>query len=670
MVDTNVKMYLKWESGMSKYLAQALKIVIVFFVAIFPVFFLTNLASYFDFPKVVLIATTVGICLALWAAKAAFDGKLTLNVSSSDLPLFLLVLAFIVSAILKTPNKMEAFALPGVVTVVTGGFLIYFISKTVFKDDKTLFANALFASGLLVSLISIFAFANIFASIPQLPALLKDPNFSPIGGKLPEALYLLMIIPVGISLAMSESDKARKIFYFLATGILAISLLISASLMLPGKPGTPVVVDFQTGWSVAIDTLKISPIFGIGPSNYLTAFTRFLPLTYNSSPFWANRFFSAGSYLLTLVTETGILGFVAFAATVFMLLKKPLSNIKHTFSNKAHVGYFVSLLLIIASFILLPASLVLITTFFLLCVLNSHDNEVTMNLSATSTKNGNMFVTKFPSVLFATAIMVLVALLFMIEANVVMGERHYKKAVDAILGNNAKVAYDELRAAINKNSKVDRYHATLDQLDLALARGLSQKKDLTEQDRNTVAQLVQQAIAEAKATVSLNPLRSANWELLARTYQSIIPFAKGADEFTVVSFSQAIALDPINPNLRIALGGVYYALGKYDDAINAFVMAVTAKPDLANAHYNLALAYREKKDYDKAIAEMNKVLSLVQKDSPDYNVAKNALDELEKNKPVTGAGTDNLTPPEPVGTSNIKPPITLPEDSTPPTTGP
>jgi tetratricopeptide (TPR) repeat protein len=148
-------------------------------------------------------------------------------------------------------------------------------------------------------------------------------------------------------------------------------------------------------------------------------------------------------------------------------------------------------------------------------------------------------------------------------------------------------------------------------------------------------------------------------------------FAKGSDQFAIQTYTQAVALDPVNPNLRVALGGIYYSLGRYDDAIDAFKLAVLTKPDLANAHYNLAIAYREKKNYDGAITEMNTVLTLVAKDSPDYTLAKSTLDALEKSKPVTTttSGTESLTTPQTQETI-IKPPLTLPQEATPPATTP
>ena len=64
---------------------------------------------------------------------------------------------------------------------------------------------------------------------------------------------------------------------------------------------------------------------------------------------------------------------------------------------------------------------------------------------------------------------------------------------------------------------------------------------------------------------------------------------------------------------------------------------------------------------------MNTVLSLVQKDTPDYKLAVAELENLKKNLPTKpAAGTDNLTPPQKTPVSTIKPPIQLPTEATPP----
>ncbi|KKR73541.1 MAG: hypothetical protein UU16_C0019G0003 [Candidatus Woesebacteria bacterium GW2011_GWA2_40_7] len=316
---------------------------------------------------------------------------------------------------------------------------------------------------------------------------------------------------------------------------------------------------------------------------------------------------------------------------------------------------------IIVILVFYPASPIVIFPLYILLSLFSK-SEVKI-FSASNTK----FATVVIGILLGMG--VLVADFF--GAKAVMAEQTFKKSLDALGKNDAKTTYDLMQKSVRENPKVDRYHASLAQVDMALAQSIANKKDITDSDKNTVTQLIQQAISEGKAAVNLNPQRSGNWEVLAQIYRSVMPFATGADQFAIQSYSQAVALDPTSPNLRIVLGGVYYALGRYDDAIDTFKLAVLTKPDFANAHYNLAVAYKAKKDYDKAITEMNTVLTLVAKDSSDYDLAKKELDDLEKNKSIspdkTADGQD-LTTPKTIENSNITPPIPLPQEATPPTT--
>jgi tetratricopeptide (TPR) repeat protein len=146
-----------------------------------------------------------------------------------------------------------------------------------------------------------------------------------------------------------------------------------------------------------------------------------------------------------------------------------------------------------------------------------------------------------------------------------------------------------------------------------------------------------------------------------------MPIAEGADNFAMQAYSQAVALDPLNPNLRINLGGIYYSLNKFDEAVRVLELAVATKPDLANSHYNLAFAYRDQGELEKAIQQMTLVLSLIQdKNSQDYQTAKAALEDFEKQRPTTPEGAETLTPPQGEEVPPLSPPLELPEESEPP----
>jgi cytochrome c-type biogenesis protein CcmH/NrfG len=204
---------------------------------------------------------------------------------------------------------------------------------------------------------------------------------------------------------------------------------------------------------------------------------------------------------------------------------------------------------------------------------------------------------------------------------------------------------------------------------LALANAVAQKKEFIIEDRNIIGQLVQQAIREAKSAVALNPTRSTYWETLAAIYRSVIPLAKDADQFAIQSYIQAIALDPTNPNLRVALGGIFYNAKRYDDAIDIYKLAVVAHPKHSNSLYNLAIAYREAGQYDKAVERLTQLQTIVAKDSEDYKLVAKELENVKSKQPKkeTTEQTQNLTTPD-TKQNVLEPKIELPTDATPPAT--
>jgi len=82
------------------------------------------------------------------------------------------------------------------------------------------------------------------------------------------------------------------------------------------------------------------------------------------------------------------------------------------------------------------------------------------------------------------------------------------------------------------------------------------------------------------------------------------------------------------PAARPSAAGIYYTQQKFEEAVKIFELAVLAKPDYANSHYNLAMAYKANKQIDKAKEQMEIVLKLVETNSPDYETAKKELEKM------------------------------------------
>lgn len=655
---------------MEKFLSSAEKYVLYIVLGLFSVFVLSSYSSPYVVPKEILLVTGLGLIILIWVAKIIVKGSLTFSVGKFDLGVLLVGFAYLASTIFATPNKMEAYLFPGTTTFILAGVILYFLINQFDQKTKSNASLSLFISGLGLSLISLMASVNLFSKIPQLPAFMKDPAFNPMGGAIPSIFFLSSIIFIAIGIFIKERDTIRKFFYGASLTVIFFALLMLVISVVPGKPTSPRFVSTQDSWEISVDALKKSPLFGAGPANYLTAFNLFRPVTYNSTDLWQVRFTTASNFYFTLVTETGFIGLFAIAFLLIAVYKHARHDLKFSTDIESVSQNLekMSLIVLIIMFAFFPVSpTVVVLLFALLAIFSRSEHKLLhLNIAAAETNPG---VSRIPAIIIGLPFVAGVLAVGFFGSKILAAENTFKKSLDALAANDAKTTYDLMSSAISKNPKVDRYHASFAQVNMALASSLATKKDITEADRTTISQLVQQAISEGKATVALNPARSGNWEVLAQIYTSIMPFAKGADQFAVQTYTQSIALDPTNPNLRIAMGGIYYSLGSFDNAVEIFKLAVLAKPNLPNAHYNLAIAYREKKDYDNAINEINGVISLVTKDSEDYKLAKQTLDDLQAKKTaakvVTGE-TENLTPPKQAQKSNIKPPIELPKEATPP----
>ncbi len=640
------------------------KILLTIAIILLPLFFWSGFLFAFETSKIIFISLLALAALTICAIKIAIKGSLNFKFSTFSTTVILLAVAYIASSLIRTPNKVDAFFVPGSALLIILGTVYFLLAGNHFAENKKLLISSIFVSAVLVSVASLLFATGIFAKIPGAAAYLNNPVFSVIGGKLPEAIFLVLTLPLGLSLLLKGGDFVKKVFWGISLAVVSLSVVLSIYNLLPGKKAEVRLPSFQTSWAVAIDTLKVSPFFGVGPGNYITAYNRFKPVSENLSKTWNLSFSTSRSYLLTALTETGIIGFAILIFLLYQIYRLIEKNVSKTLlSSPMDAGIFASLALASISLIFFPLYLTTIVPLMLLLSAVSSKKEVNINLKTVSESK---VAARIPAIALSVIILGLVSTALVYGFKLSSAEYSYTKAIASINKGDNKTAYSMLVKAININPKSDRYHLSLSQMDIALVSIFVKSKNLTENDKNTITQLIQQAIAEAKNAVALNPQKVANWENLARVYRSIMPFADNAGNFATQTYTQAIALSPIDPNLRINLGGVYYALGMYDEALNAFQMAVAAKNNFANAHYNLAAVLRQKNQISKAVDEMNIVLSLVEKDSEDYKIAQAELENLKKQLPIKGTNeTENLNLPE-KQEQVIKPPLELPEEANPP----
>lgn len=679
--------------GLSRSLAYLSAIL---FFLLPPIFWLPLTVDPFNWPKNALLVGLAMLLVLAWTVRLlSSGGALAVAKTPFTFPLILLAGSYIVSLFGAAVNssslsQVEAAVLPmGAGTIVAMTVVYLLLTGPLTKENRRLTALgalALAGGAVLAGAVSLISFFSIFPALPK--PFVATGNFISL-------LPFLVVVLAGVlahgwfSLAENGGQRVSALISVLVGLLLGLLVFGNIWKILPSFRAAFTFLPYPAGWQVAAETLKMSPLWGMGPTNFLTAFSLGRPVSLNADPaLWNFGFFVSSNTPFHLLATVGIIGFLAYAILALLIVKTALSHFRQL--SALGKGISVALLLTIAWQLLLPPTLVGWWVFFALLILlamtlrSASSGEVEEIQIGTPVAN---FVGPAPGkgvrlggIVAVVTIVALVPFLYF-SARALAAELAFRRAMEAVTANNGGEAYNKLNEAIGLNPFIEAYHLSYGQVNLAVANSLAAKKDLNETDRTNITQLIQQAIREGKAAVAINQNKATNWENLTSIYRSLINFAQGADQWALAAARQAAILNPTDPNSRLNLGGIYYSLGDYDSAINFFQQAVLLKPDWANAHYNLAVALREKKGLGGAIAEMQTAISLVPAGSDDASRANGELKALQEAAEATKSGrvsprptskpspspraaqSTELEKPQPLPTPVLKPPLNLGTES-------
>lgn len=622
-------------------------------IFLMPLFIIPSFQNPYILSKNTLLVVAVCLLLVVKVFKILIDKKFTVSSTKLDIPIIFVVAGYIASFFISKAPLADALFIPGVLTqYVFLGLLFVLISQS--EANKKHIKLSLLLSAIVFSIIQVFAITKIMGKFSFLPAFAKDPTFNPMGALVPSLSFLAAVLPIAVGMVIKEKDYIKKFFFSVAALFIVFGVSASFYNLLSDKNIKVVLPPVSSSWNIAIETLKQKPFVGIGPGNYTIAFNKFRSVSSNTGDLWNVKFSYGRDLFLTVLTEAGL---IAFAGIVLLILNL-LRNFKKYVKEDGEL--YISICILILHNILFPPFIAITFMMFILplFVVDRKPHEVSL------AANGKLSL--IPSVLISLPILAISLVSLYFYTDFFRGELEFNKAAAKLTNSDIVGAYDSVKKAVEISPNVDRYHLSFSQISYAVAIALAKKENQTDQDKQTAVSLIAQSINEAKRAVTLNKDKSDNWAGLARIYQSIIPFAKGADAFAIQTQSRAVMLDPVNPLPRLTLGGIYYSLKRYDEATSAYELAVIAKPDYANAHYNLAYGLKEKKDYKNAVAQMELVLSLVKPDSPDYKLAQKELESLKAQRDTQQAATENLNPPQELEKPVITPPVELPQSANPP----
>lgn len=635
-----------------------------------PLFFLTSTPEFFEFNKKALLAAAVAIMVITWAVRHILAKSVRLTLTPGLIALSLLAASSLVSLFVQSPQKTQAFI--GQPLLFISLLLFYLVTTTTLSSHATItrLLTALLASGSLLGLIAIIAFTGLINQLmPSLPQFMQNPTFSPTGSPLSLLLFLGPLLFISLPLSLRKNPAPLSRFLSLVSTILiAVGLGVT---LFQVKDGGIILLPFRESWSIAVENFKdpTAALVGVGPEEFGNAFTAHKSVAFNLTPNWNFRFTVSRSEPLHLLTTLGLFGFAAFIWLFYVVAKAAKIGLSSRDSvDRALTLGLISTLVLELLFPTGTLSLYLLTLLLMLhaahrkLAANTSVRDVLLRLFAvTLVKPGEAKDQPphqeeiLPWVLGAPLIIAVLVGLYLGGAKIYAAEVSFKQSLEAAAQNRGTDTYNLQIKAIARNPHDDTYRTAYALTNLALANALASREELSQTDRQNISQLIQQAIREAKIAAELDPQNTSNWETLATIYRNLIGVAEGADQWTIASLVQAIQTNPNDPRLRLQLGGIYYGVSNFDQAIRFFEQAVLLKPDWANAHYNLSAAYREKNNLEAAIEEMRLVLTYLDPAAADYAKAQQELRDLQARlgqaTQPTPEASGELTAPEPLPTA-------------------
>lgn len=635
--------------------------------AITPVFLTVFASVQFGATKLFFVLLLNAVSFAFWT-KQNFAEKAVVYYKNRFSPVAALLALMVVITTLFIPTiGGKTDAILGQAGFFLAGLVFFLLSANILTSKELpALVLGIAVSSFFLSLIVILSFAKVLNLI--IPVFYLDQRQF-LAGEIGAGILIVLISFLALALfTFRRLNSWQRIVLGAAsifTMVAASCLIISAR----NPSNWPLLLPFAAGWTATIEFFKNArhALIGFGFNQFINFAGQTGLTILNTNRFFGLRFYQNSNAVLELINSLGLLGFTLF---VLLTIKTYLLTLPQFFAKKWNLR-IVSLGLDF----LAPFSVVLISFFFLpfspltLFLLFFHLSAITTGLKEESVKGfekkkvnlvagsdilsfQNLHAISGKDLLLPkiTAVSGSVVLLFVLWKTLYLaiGEKHFLSMMAAVAKNQGNNAYEEGHLALGANPYRDSYRISLSQINFQLASTLSAKDKLTDQQKNDAATLFQQAVSEAQNATILNPQKVTNWENLGDLTARLLGVSQEAPNIALSAYSNAVALEPFNPRLRLKLAQVLIRVGKNDEAINELLTAVNQKQDYADAYYNLAIAYSRVPDYDKsekALTIAKKLVATGSKEEEFLKSEETKLSEL-KAKETAKISAQELTIPQ------------------------
>lgn len=593
---------------MTKILRTYLKV----WLFLLPIFFLPVVVDSFGFGKNWLMFLVTLLGLVLWVIGMVVKKENRIVTSKGwgwllGLSVWATVFWYFGEAGVKMRSLMATPGLAMMWSVTIWTFLWLQTHEEKNKSEE----KWLTIAGLVTAVSSLVVFLLPASKLPvswpkQYPLVTLTSDWSLVGSVLGE-LWLLAVLGVIWTKKLLEKIKKREGYMgeITVTAVLILVLFLDVFKMVRAGWG---YIDINSSWTIATESLKYRPLQGIGIGNYLEAFNKWRPVAFNATKNWTATFGWAADGGMQLWTELGIVGLVMGVLAV-------LSFAKAQENKSSRIGVLIVGLVLM----LTPFNMISLVLAMWLVTRDIKTKETKLMLRV-----GESGMNGAPVLL---AILILTASGFGMYwwTRILLGEIYMRQSLVAAAANDGSGTYNMQIKAITVNPSNAEYRRIYSQTNLVLASGIVSNKELTDDQKQKAAVLMQQSAREGKSAIALDSKNPKYWTNLASIYRQLIGSVDGAADWSYQAYVQSLSLDPVNPNLRLDFGGLLYAAGRYEEADRMFEQVVSLKSDMPNGWYNWAYTAKKQNKLGDAVSRLTQAVSLVSVTSGDYDMASKEL---------------------------------------------
>jgi tetratricopeptide (TPR) repeat protein len=422
-------------------------------------------------------------------------------------------------------------------------------------------------------------------------------------------------------MASSNRTEGQKVpFPAYSFAIVMVSLLFFTSGQFIGQfipshfglSNTEIGPSFQGTYVATKEVIKQSPVLGTGPNTFGQAWALYKLPAVNSTAFW-NVSFNAGSGLLpTLTTTTGILGILAWVLFLVLFLyvgfRSIFNTMKNGFNPEMAVFFIAALYLLIASFFYFTGG-----AMFLLALAFA---GVFLGIRSTAGEAPSQISWHFlndhrKSFFFILAVVVVVIITAAGSFRYVARFTSIPYFQKAVAAQNVPDAEASIQRAVSLYPN-DLYLRTYAQIYLAKLNTLVAKgTSMTDADKTSLQTTLSQAVNSAVLAVQFNSKNYLNYMVLGGVYSTGASLGvTDAYDKAVEAYKAAMALNPKNPSIQLALARVSIIAKKTKDAETYAMASLALKPNYIDGLIAMSQISKLEGNSKDAISYAEKALAL------------------------------------------------------------